>query len=509
MKATAKQQYVYLGTEREPHLNELRVDPFLYSSYTLGVEYFTPDQRRLLESIRDYKYTACTSGNITGKSFALACGALWFVNTNVDSRVLTTSASWELVENVLWREIRDLYMRAKHKIGGRLLNTSLEFGEKWLMFGISTDNVTRVQGKHAGAVMVLADEATGIPAPIWPGLESMVVGPDDRFVAVGNPTDPTSQFFLEWESGRWHQIVISCENHPNVLTGTNVVKGAVTREWVEGMKQKYGRDHPEYESRVLGIWPRSQGWMFRKDFDPAVGGHHVYDWRNTEIPAWWPHWIAIDWGFAHNTVALFAAYDGTNTFVYDEIVINEKTPPELGAIIGQRANPAAPQGRPSNIQTVYLAHDAFSRIDAVRTRADQLGEALAVWGLPFPTMASRDRIGGWNLITAMLRTGTLKISTACPRLIEKIQTLKRDPVKPEDAFKEEGDDEMDALYKLLASRPIEPEMPFDLRIKQRLDKFRKDHNDTVDPQSLAMAHRIALSEERADQPFISMRRGYR
>ena len=403
-----------------------------------------------------------------------------------------------------------MYRNAKWNLGGRLLNTSLEFGEKWLMFGISTNDVTRAQGKHAGAVLVIADEATGIPAPIWPGLESMVLGPDDRFVAVGNPTDPTSQFYLEWEKPKkWAHVVISCENHPNVLTGTVVVKGAVTREKVREMEEQYGRTHPEYESRVLGIWPSSQGWMFRQDFDPEVGGRHVYDWRKMEIPAWWPRWIAIDWGFAHNTVALFAAFDGTTTYVYDEIVVNEKTPTELGAIIGQRANPVAPEGRPSNIGVVYLAHDAFSRIDAVRTRADQIGEALALWSLPFPTMASRDRIGGWNLITGMLRTGVLKFSNSCPKLISKIQLLKRDPGKPEDAFKEEGDDEMDALYKLLASRPAEPQMPYEIRIQQRIEAFKKQNEKTIDPQSLAMAHRLAIADERQDVAFVSMRRGYR
>jgi hypothetical protein len=490
----------------------LKGDPFMFAATSLGVKYFTPDQRRLIGTIAEQKYTACTSGNVTGKSFALACVALWFGATRLNSRVITTSASWELVENVLWREIRDLYANAPGGgIGGRLLNTSLEFGDKWLIFGLSTDNVTRAQGKHAeGGVMVIADEATGIPPTIWAGLDSMVVGPEDKFVAVGNPTDPTSQFFIEWEKpGKWAHVVISCENHPNVLEGRIVVKGAVTREKVQEMLAQYGRSHPEYEARVLGIWPRSQGWMFRQDFDPTPGGRHVFEPSKTEIPAWWPHWIAVDWGFAHNTAALFAAFDGSTTYVYDEFVANEKTPAELGAMIGQRANPQAPEGRPSVIHTVYLAHDAFSRIDAVRTRADQMGDALAVWGLPFPTMASRDRVGGWNLITTMLRAGTLKVSTACPRLIQKIQTLKRDPSKPEDAFKEEGDDEMDALYKLLASRPIEPFMPYEVRVAQRMERFKTEHAKTIDPQSLAMAARLAASEERGDVPYASGRRHLR
>lgn len=70
-------------------------DPYLFGEQALGVNYFTPDQRELIESVRENRFTACTSGNATGKSFALAFIALWFGTTRMDSRVITTAASWE------------------------------------------------------------------------------------------------------------------------------------------------------------------------------------------------------------------------------------------------------------------------------------------------------------------------------------------------------------------------------------------------------------------------------
>lgn len=487
-----------------------RRDPFAFFHEALGIDgargnpELTPDQRALVQAILDHKFVACTAGHGTGKSYVAAALVLWFLSTNPDSRVVTTSASWELVENVLWREIADLYEKSVIPLGGQLLNTSLEYDNKWIALGLSTDNPTRFQGKHAGRVFVLGDEATGIAQEIFEAAESLALSDDDRILMQGNPTDPTSAFYVETtqKKGKWHLVEMSCLNHPNVLSGEQIIPGAVTRGWVDQMRRDYGEDSPVWEARVLGHWSLKLGRMF-PDFDARVPGRHIYDPSVVSVPGWWPGWIAIDWGFAHNSAALFARFDGRITYIVDELVVNEKTAGELGSLIGQMANPLAFKGMPSSFSRVFLAHDAFSRSESVRTRAQQMADALEVWGIPAPTPASRDRIGGWNLITSMLRSDTLRISATCENLITKIKNAFRDPKKPEDLQKIEGDDELDALYKLVASSPEEPSMPYELRISQRVT--------ATDPHTRAMQARIAEAEERAASgpAFVSMRRAYR
>ena len=487
-----------------------RDDPFTFFHEALGIDgvrgvpELTADQRSLVKAILENKYVACTAGHGTGKSYVAAALVLWFLSTNPDSRVITTSASWELVENVLWREIRDMYEKSIIPLGGQLLNTSLEYDNKWIALGLSTDNPTRFQGKHAGRVFVLADEATGIEQPIFEAAESLALSGEDRILLQGNPTDPTSAFYTETtkKNGKWRIVEMSCLNHPNVVSGTTIIPGAVTRAWVDQMRRDYGEEHPVWEARVLGRWSLKLGRMF-PDFDWRVGGRHVYDPGEVAIPKWWPGWIAIDWGFAHNSAALFARFDGRITYVVDELVVNEKTAGELGSMIGQIANPDAYRGGQSSFTHVFLAHDAFNRSESSRTRALQMADALSIWGVQAPTPASRDRIGGWNLITSMLRSDTIKVSATCEHLIEKIVGAFRDPKKPEDLQKIEGDDELDALYKLVSSSPSDPQMPYEVRIAQRVT--------SRDPNTRAMQARIAASEERDDRgPAVaSMRRAYR
>ncbi|HQN09080.1 MAG TPA: hypothetical protein PK569_16080 [Thermoanaerobaculia bacterium] len=235
------------------HANE----PAAFFEDILGAT-LTPDQLRVVESVRDNRRTAAPAGHGVGKSFVASGLALWYLVTRPGSKVVTTAPTWRQVEEVLWRELAASVSRARIPIGGWLTNTQLELGPNWFALGLSTDDPTRFQGIHAPWVMIILDEATGIAPEIWDAAEAIAVGPHDRFLAIGNPTDPTSRFKQVCDSGNWNVVEISCEQHPNVLEGRVVVPGAPTREWVAERLEEYGgRDSGLYRARVLGKWPEA------------------------------------------------------------------------------------------------------------------------------------------------------------------------------------------------------------------------------------------------------------
>lgn len=503
--------------EMEPRygaqMDAWRDDPFLFFDEVLGLEQYpeiggslTPDQRALVIAVRDNRHVACTAGHSVGKSYVVAAICLWFVVTNEDSIVITTSASWELVENVLWREIRRMYSGTKYPLGGKLLNTQLDFDEKWFAVGLSTNDGTKFQGKHAPRVLIVMDEATGIDGMIFEAADAMATGEKDRVLATANPTDPACAFkeLVEPPDGRpsfWKRVIINAENHPNVLLGRTIIPGAVTREWIEERRIEFGEDSPQYDARVRGIWSKKAGRLF-PDWNEV---RHVYDPAKFPIADWWTRWIAIDWGFAHNSAVLFFAWDGSTLYVYDEIVINDLTASELGDLVGRRGNPGFGTGRGLRFMSVELAHDAFGHSgETARTRAEMFIEAASVHGLPAAVSASKDRVGGFNLITTLLRTDSLLVSRACVNLRLKFPEALRDPKKPEDGLKVEGDDEIDALYKGVLARPVDAEMPREMKLARRVT--------AETPHDRAMQIRLAEAEERgrgAGVPFVSMRRGWR
>lgn len=234
-----------------------KADPVFFMQKILGAS-LTPDQTTVAASVREHRRTAAPAGHGVGKTFVAAGLVLWYLVTRPGAKVITTAPTWRQVEEVLWREIASAYSRVKVPIGGRLLATHLELGPAWFAMGLSTDDPTRFQGIHAPRMMVVLDEATGVAPEIWDAAEALAVGAEDRFLAIGNPTDPSSRFKQVCDSGRWNVVEISAENHPNVVEGRVVVPGAPTREWVQERLEDYGgRDSGLYRARVLGKWPEA------------------------------------------------------------------------------------------------------------------------------------------------------------------------------------------------------------------------------------------------------------
>lgn len=220
----------------------------------------TPDQIRLFLSIRDNRKTAVQSANGVGKTYSLALATLWLLYSLENTIIITTATNFDVVEKQLWRELHEAFRNARLPLQGRLLETELKLGPRWWAAGISTDTPERFQGHHGGRgrVVIIIDEATGFPEDLWDAAESMIVGPHDRIIAVGNPTNPASKFKRVCDSGGWNVIRMDGYNHPNVVhNDPAIVPGAITREWIQDRLLDYGsEDAPLYQARVRGYWPK-------------------------------------------------------------------------------------------------------------------------------------------------------------------------------------------------------------------------------------------------------------
>lgn len=219
----------------------------------------TPDIVRVMLSVRDHRKTAVTSGHGTGKTHGAAIIALWLLYSVEDTIIVTTATSWSTVEKQIWAEIHERFAKAKLPLPGHLTSTDLKLGPKWFATGFSTNEPERVQGFHSKRVIVIIDEATGYPEDLWDSLESLIVGPNDRILAMGNPTNIASKFKRVCDSGSYNLLRLDGYNHPNVLHGDPyIILGAISREWIADRRLEYGsEDAPMFLARVRGVWPPS------------------------------------------------------------------------------------------------------------------------------------------------------------------------------------------------------------------------------------------------------------
>jgi phage terminase large subunit len=231
-------------------------DPVWFITKLLAVRYLTPQQRQICRSIRDNKRTAAPSGHGIGKTFLAACIVLWFLFSYPGAKILTTAPTWFQVENLLWREVRLILSRSIFAGMVKASLTGITLADDWFAIGLSTNDPTRFQGIHAPYVLIVFDEATGVAPEIWDAAEGVAVGGNDRFLAIGNPTDPTSEFKNKCDSQLWNVIHLSAEEHPNVIENREIVPGAVTKEWIDERLVEYGgRDTSLFRARVLGLFP--------------------------------------------------------------------------------------------------------------------------------------------------------------------------------------------------------------------------------------------------------------
>lgn len=263
-----------LSSLRLPSLDELKAsllrdeyrrDPVRWLDEVLHESTWSK-QRDILLSVRDHRRTAVHSAHACGKSYIAArCAAHWLETHPLGEAFVVTSApTGRQVRAILWREIGRAH--AKGKLRGRMNQTEWwvempQGNEEMIAFGQKPSDLdpSAFQGIHARYVLVIFDEACGIPKTLWDAADTLISNDESRFLAIGNPDDPTSEFADVCKPGSgWNVIHIDGLKTPN-FTGEPVSdvmrRNLIGATWVEEKRTKWGESNPMYISKVRGRFP--------------------------------------------------------------------------------------------------------------------------------------------------------------------------------------------------------------------------------------------------------------
>ncbi len=235
-------------------------DPVGFITQRLG-EHLWSKQAEVAESVRDHRHTAVPSAHGTGKSFVVARLVAWWLEEHEpgEAFAVTTAPTFAQVRAILWREINRAHTRGR--LRGYTNQTEWHIGNEIVAFGRKPADYDEeaFQGIHARYVLVVLDEASGIPPALWEAVETIVTNPDCRVVAIGNPTDPTGRFaqVCQPDTG-WNVIHIDALASPNFtdeVVPARVAELLVSEMWVDERRRDWGEDSPVYEARVRGRFP--------------------------------------------------------------------------------------------------------------------------------------------------------------------------------------------------------------------------------------------------------------
>ncbi|KKN08642.1 hypothetical protein LCGC14_1054590 [marine sediment metagenome] len=240
-------------------------------------------QKEIVRAINTNPRVMVKSCHSAGKSYVAAKTGIWFLETHSHSIVLTTAPTFRQVKQVLWQEIRRAYRGAqkpvKLNILKNLLKVEAQIDDKWYAFGFSTDDPDAFNGIHAEHILVIFDEASGIPPEIWESAKGVLSSGNAHLLGIGNPTDPSSMFAMEFkEKSIAYPIRISAYDTPN-MTEFNITEDLIAESdydyskiaklitgplpypaltspfYVWDAYHTWGPNSPAYSARVLGEFP--------------------------------------------------------------------------------------------------------------------------------------------------------------------------------------------------------------------------------------------------------------
>lgn len=243
-------------------LSRYKNNPPLYCSEVLGFNAWDK-QAEVMNAIPHNRFVATRSGHKIGKSSLAAGIAIWWMSTRSNARVILSAPAGHQVKNIIWREVKDLYKRAKDKgtpVGGRCYedyHNGIKLSDGREIIGLTTKEDTSFAGISSPNLLYVIDEASGFPQHIYASLFGNLFG-GGNVLLLGNPTRTVGTFydcFHEEGSDRtWKPFHIRSTDTPN-FHGQHI-PGLADPDFLETFARKqWGEGTSAWNVRILGEFP--------------------------------------------------------------------------------------------------------------------------------------------------------------------------------------------------------------------------------------------------------------
>ena len=238
-------------TDLEDTLLKLRNDPEMFVRHVIGAE---PQawQTEALRAIASDNKLAIKSGHGTGKSAYLSWLILWWLLTRYPTKIVATANTAHQLNDVLWTEVdkwaRQMPEGFKSQLDFKSDKISLSgSSDSFCAFRTSRrENPEALQGFHSENMLIIVDEASGVPDVVFQVGEGAMSTKGAKTVLTGNPTRAEGFFFDAFHANReqFHCMTVSCAD-----------ADTVDPKFIGDMAAKYGEESNVYRVRVLGEFP--------------------------------------------------------------------------------------------------------------------------------------------------------------------------------------------------------------------------------------------------------------
>jgi hypothetical protein len=229
------------------------------AGWRMQVQGIYPDQAELIAAYarRERRITK-RSGHGVGKTTSLA----WLLVHHAVCRfpqkaVCTAPTSKQLfdalyAETVTWFKKLPPTLAALYEIKSESIELRSAPTESFISFATSSaERPEALAGKHSAWVLLIVDEASGVPEAVFEAAVGSMSGHNACTVLAGNPVRTSGLFFDTHNKpevmAMWTRLHVSCVGHPNV-----------SDDFMRQVEATYGIDSNAYRVRVLGEFPKGE-----------------------------------------------------------------------------------------------------------------------------------------------------------------------------------------------------------------------------------------------------------
>ena len=225
----------------------------------------TPQQVEALKALPHAKRITIRSGHGCGKDCLAVLASLWFMVTRPYAKVVVTAPTNRQLNDIFWSELSKWFRRSK--VQDEFILQKDKFFHKsapkeWWIRAVSPqaratkeEQAETLAGFHGDHLLIVCDEASGIPDPVYVPLEGAMTQEDNKVLLIGNMTKGAGYFydthFHASISKKWCRLHWDSRKSP-----------IVSKETVEYFRDKYGEDSSIFAIRITGDPPKSDEMSF-------------------------------------------------------------------------------------------------------------------------------------------------------------------------------------------------------------------------------------------------------
>lgn len=214
------------------------------------------DQQAIMRCVaRGDRRISIRSGHRVGKTTTLAWLTVWHALTRYRQKTICTSATSTQLFEALASETKSCFKRLPvalqelFEIQVDQIRLKSAPDDSFVSYVVSkAETPEALAGKHSDHVLIICDEASGIPEPVFEAAVGSMAAHNACTILAGNPIRTSGLFFDTHNKPEvmpmWTRFHISCVGNPRIST-----------DFFRDVESRYGLDSNEYRVRVLGEFP--------------------------------------------------------------------------------------------------------------------------------------------------------------------------------------------------------------------------------------------------------------